>query len=370
MTVPLFSIKDQHDELADGFKEAFERVLHSGGYILGQEVESFEMMVAQYLGVKHAIGVSSGTDALILPMMTLDLGPGDEVLCPDFTFLGTAGCVSRVGATPVFVDINEEDFNISIEDLKSKITDKTKAIIPVHLFGQSANMDAIREIAKEHNLYIIEDAAQSIGATYKGQQTGTMGDFGCYSFFPTKNLGALGDAGLVVTNDDELAHKARIMRVHGGESTYFHKYIGGNFRIDALQAALLKVKFPYLDSYVEKRRKNAAYYLEQLKDLEGIILPKEIEGNFHTYNQFTIRVIGEGQRDALRQYLSEKGIGANIYYPLVLSKQECFQGNSRGGENITVAAQVAKECLSIPIFPELKELQLKEVVEGITGFFN
>ena len=363
--VPLLDLKEQHTALAAELKAAFARVLESGQFILGREVTGFEQSAATLTHTKHAIGVSSGTDAILLALMALNIGPGDEVLCPSFTFFATAGCVSRIGATPVFVDSDPDSFNLNLADAARRVTPKTKAIMPVHLFGQMANMNGIRELARAHNLYVIEDAAQALGAQFENQPAGSLSDFGTFSFFPTKNLGALGDAGLLVTNNDDLAAKARLLRNHGAEQQYFHKLVGGNFRLDGLQAAFLNVKLPHLGSYTEHRRHNAAYYNNGLQGTD-ITLPAEQPNNFHIWNQYTIRV-GENRRDALRQFLTERNIGSAIYYPVPLHKQQCF-ANVAAGTSLPVSEQLASECLSLPIYPELTQDQLKLVVDAVSEF--
>ncbi len=372
MSVPLLDVNAQNHPLEAQFTEAFKRIFRLGHFIMGQEMADFERELAALTESKHAIGISSGTDAILLALMALEIGPGDEVLCPAFTFFATAGCVSRVGATPVFVDVREEDFCIDLDDARAKITPKTKAIIPVHLFGQSADMDGVMALAEEHGLQVIEDAAQSIGARYKGKSSGTFGAFGCYSFFPSKNLGGLGDAGLLVTDDDALADLARTLRNHGMAPKYYHSHIGGNFRLDALQAAFLRVKVPHYADYTGGRRRNAAYYTEQLSPLaspDSLILPFAMEGRDHIWNQFTLRLPGKGRRDALRDYLLGQQIGCEIYYPLTLDQQQCFanlpEPSRRGCE---VSHKLADEVVSIPIYPELKESQLAEVVAGIRSF--
>lgn len=369
MAVPLLSVNAQNHPLEAEFTEAFARVFRSGVFIMGPEITALEEETAKLVGVKHSIGVSSGTDAILLALMALGIGPGDEVLCPAFTFFATAGCVSRVGATPVFVDVCADDFNINVADARAKITPRTKAIIPVHLFGQCADMDAVMTLASEHNLYVIEDAAQAIGSSQRGRDAGTVGHFGCYSFFPSKNLGGLGDGGLLTTNDPALAVRAKAMRNHGMEPKYYHSMIGGNFRLDALQAALLRVKLPHYAEYNAKRQANAAYYIEKLSSLPGFVLPITSDGNTHIWNQFTLRVLGEGKRDALRNHLAAKKIGCDIYYPLTLDKQECFaalpKSSRRGCE---VSHQLAKEVISIPVFPELTSTEREEVATTIKEF--
>lgn len=390
MPVPLLDVKAQNLPLEPELQAAFTQVLHHGMFIMGPEMAAFEKEVAEMTGAKHALSVSSGTDALLLALMALNIKPGDEVLCPAFTFFATAGAVSRLGAVPVFVDNCPVCFNLDVNDARKKITTKTKVIIPVHLFGQCADMDAILTLAKEHGLKVIEDAAQSIGAQYKGRQSGTMGDFGTYSFFPSKNLGGFGDGGMLVTNDDELAEYARVLRVHGGKPKYYHHYVGGNFRMDTLQCALLSVKLKRYAQYTADRQRNAAHYLAELSQLPGvvqadpahckcvgsqdaalsdqnakIVLPVAYDHNSHIWNQFTIRVLGS-KRDSLRDHLVAKKIGCDIYYPVTLDQQKCFADlpeSSRSG--CDVAHRVAGEVLSIPIYGELSEEQRNEVIAAI-----
>lgn len=367
--VPLFDLKEQHSGLTRELTAAFERVLQSGQFILGKEVSAFEQAAATLCSARHAIGVSSGTDAILLALMALNIGPGDEVLCPAFTFFATAGCVSRVGATPVFVDSLPASFNLDWADAARRITPRTKAIMPVHLFGQMADMHAVRELAQAHGLFVIEDAAQALGAKYQGHTAGSLGDFGTFSFFPTKNLGALGDAGLLVTSNDELADRARLLRNHGAEQQYFHKVVGGNFRLDGLQAAFLNVKLPHLAAYTARRRENAQFYNKALAPIAkecDLRLPSELPGNHHIWNQYTVRV-GLNQRDELRSFLSERSIGSAIYYPVPLHKQECFAGKI-APPSLPVAEQLSRECLSLPIYPELTRDQLKLVVDTVSEF--
>lgn len=396
MPVPLLDVNAQNHPLEAEFTAAFQRVFKSGQFIMGSEVTEFEKDIAQLTGAKHVLGVSSGTDAILLALMALDIKPGDEVLCPTFTFFATAGCVSRVGAIPVFVDACPICFNMDVNDARSKVTSRTKAIIPVHLFGQCADMDAILALARETGLHVIEDGAQAIGATYQGKSCGTMGEFGTYSFFPSKNLGGFGDSGAVVCNDDGLAEKARALRNHGMQPKYYHTHVGGNFRLDALQAAILRVKTHHYNEYTARRQANAAYYIEQLSQIDGVIqadpahckcfaaqneilaasgaklvLPVAYGHNSHIWNQFTLRVIGEGQREALRAHLGAAGIGCEVYYPLTLDMQECFAdlpATSRKG--CEVAHRLATEVLSIPIYPELSLNQKQEVVTAISRFME
>lgn len=394
MPVPLLDVNAQNLPLEDQLTAAFKQVLDHGRFIMGPEVQDLENEVAKFLKLPHAIGVSSGTDALLLAFMALDLGPGDEVLCPTFTFFATAGTIARTGATPVFVDSCPVSFNIDVEDARRKVTAKTKAIVPVHLFGQSADMDAVNAFAKEQGLRVVEDGAQAIGASYKGTSSGGLSDFGTFSFFPSKNLGGFGDGGMVVCNDDELAEKARILRVHGGKPKYYHHVVGGNFRLDTLQAALLLVKLAWYEDYTIARQKNAAYYTEKLDELPGvvtadlahlgsaaaqnewlagqaakIVLPVIIPGNTHIWNQYTLRVIGEGQRDALREHLTERGIGSEIYYPLTMDQQPCFQGLPESSRaHCEISHRLSGEVLSIPVYPELNQEQREEVVAAIAEF--
>jgi dTDP-4-amino-4,6-dideoxygalactose transaminase len=368
MSVPFLNLKKQHEPLAADLAAAFERVLESGQFILGREVEQFEEAAAALTGTRHAIGVSSGTDAILLALMALDIGPGDEVLCPSFTFFATAGCVARVGAKPVFIDSCATSFNIDVADAAKRISPRTKAIMPVHLYGQMADMDAVRELAGAHGLLVIEDAAQALGATFRGQPAGSMGDFGTFSFFPTKNLGALGDAGLLVTNNDELAARARLLRNHGAEQQYFHKLIGGNFRIDGLQAAFLKVKLPHLAGYTARRRENAGFYNRALAKLNGraLDLPLELRDDYHIWNQYTVRVRNH-RRDSLRRFLTGQGIGCAVYYPVPLHRQQCFV--TADTPSLPVAEQLSLECLSLPVYPELTPDELSCVSKAVIEFF-
>ncbi len=396
MPVPLLDVNAQNHPLEEQLTAAFKQVFDHGRFIMGPEVKELENEVTRFLDLPHAIGVSSGTDALLLAFMALDLGPGDEVLCPTFTFFATAGTIARTGATPVFVDSCPVSFNIDVEDAKRKVTAKTKAIVPVHLFGQSADMDAVNTFAKEHGLRVVEDGAQAIGATYKGTSSGGLADFGTFSFFPSKNLGGFGDGGMVVCNDEELAERARIMRMHGGKPKYYHHVVGGNFRLDTLQAALLLVKLAQYGKYTAARQRNAAYYTEKLDELPGvvtadlahlgsaaaqdewlagqaarIVLPIILPGNTHIWNQYTLRVIGGGQRGALREHLTNRGIGSEIYYPLTMDQQPCFQSLPESSRaHCRVSHRLSEEVLSIPVYPELNGEQRAEVVAAIGEFLE
>ena len=361
---------------------------------MGPECEALEKEIAAMVECKHGIGCSSGTDAILLALMALGVGPGDEVLVPTFTFFATAGCVARAGAIPVFVDACPVCFNIDMKKAAAKVTAKTKAIIPVHLFGQSADMDAVMALAKEHNLFVIEDGAQAIGAKYKGKPVGSIGHFGTYSFFPSKNLGGFGDGGFLAANDDALADRARLLRTHGSRPKYYHRFVGGNFRLDPLQAALLRVKLRRYDDYTKNRQANAAYYTEKLRGLPGVvvadpshckcasaqnaalaasgaklILPVPYDHNEHIWNQFTLRVIGEGKRDALKKHLNDNQIGTEVYYPVTMDQQECFQYTSdwaRG--DCDTAHRLASEVLSIPIYPELGTEQQDAVIAQLAAW--
>ena len=383
MAVPLFDTKAQNHALAPSLQAAFARVLASGQFILGAEVQAFEWHCADYFGVRHALGISSGTDAILLALMALDIGRGDEVICPSFTFFATAGCIARAGAKPVFCDVRPDTFNLDVTDAARRITPRTKAIMPVHLYGQAAEMEALRALARQHGLKVIEDAAQAIGATQGGRHVGGFGDFGAFSFFPTKNLGAFGDAGLLTTNDDALAERANLLRTHGAKPKYYHQFVGGNFRLDALQAALLSVKFPHLDGYAQRRAANAARYTEHFLTLPGVrpanaaavagarlLLPSAQPGNGHTWNQYTLRLPGAGRREALREWLAARQIGTEIYYPVPLHAQVCFRELAQTDRDLPVSAQLAREVLSIPIFPELTVAQQDEVIAAIRDFLE
>jgi dTDP-4-amino-4,6-dideoxygalactose transaminase len=377
--VPLLDLKLQYNALKKDIDAALIRVAESQVCILGPEVDALERECAEYLGVKHAIGVSSGTDALLMAFMALNIGPGDEVIVPTFSFFATAGCVSRLGARPVFVDVDPVTYNIDPERVRAAISPRTKAIVPVHLFGQSADMDSMLGVAEEHGRHIpiVEDAAQAIGTQDRhGRRVGSIGLMGCFSFYPTKNLGAFGDAGLITTNDDALATKLKQIRNHGMEPRYYHKMVGGNFRLDALQAAVLRVKLPHLPGWHEARRNNAAIYdelfaAEEFKD--HIIPPYAAwRGNgsvpdHHIYNQYTIKV---PHRDELRAFLAERGIGSEIYYPVPFHRQECFQHLGAKDTDFPFSNDLADEVLSLPIFPELTRAQIEEVVATIGEFYR
>ncbi len=364
--VPLLDLQAQYEPIKTDVLKAITDVFDSKQFIQGPKVIELESMINEYCGTKHAIGVSSGTDALIVSLMAMGIGHGDEVITSPFTFFATGGSIHRVGATPVFVDIDPETYNMDVSQIESKITSKTKAIMPVHLFGQCADMKSIMDIANAHNLYVIEDAAQAIGAkqTIDGieKSAGSMGSVGCFSFFPSKNLGCCGDGGIVTTNDDELGEKIRLFRMHGAKEKYFHDYVGGNFRLDPLQAAVLCVKLPHLNRQHDGRRNNASYYNQHLKTVKT---PKEANGNYMIYNQYTIRT---SKRDQLMAHLNSANIGNAIYYPLPLHLQKCFAHLGYKEGDLPEAESAGKEVVSIPVYSELTEAHLKYVIEKINSF--
>jgi dTDP-4-amino-4,6-dideoxygalactose transaminase len=376
MKVPFLDLKAQYQHIKEEIDQAVMEVISEQHFILGPKVEALEESIAAYSSARHGIGVASGSDALTLSLMALGVGAGDEVITTPFTFFATAGSISKVGATPVFVDIDPQTYNLDPAHIQERITPQTKAIIPVHLFGQSADMEEIKEIARSNSLRIIEDAAQAIGSDYirnsaPPQRVGSMGDVGCFSFYPSKNLGGFGDGGMVTTNDDELAKRLRLLRVHGAASKYYYQCIGINSRLDALQAAVLLVKFRYLEEWTDKRLKNATYYdqlFDEIRHRElGIEIPYVQYNNRHIYNQYVIKV---PKRDKLREFLSKEGIGADVYYPLPLHLQECYQELGYGEGDFPHAEQAAQETLALPIYPELTPEQQEYVVSKIEEFFR
>jgi dTDP-4-amino-4,6-dideoxygalactose transaminase len=407
MTVPLLDLQTQYRSLKPELDAALIRVAESQVCILGEEVETLERSLAAYCGCRFALGVSSGTDALLMALMALDVGVGvgDEVIVPTYSFFATAGAVARTGATPVLVDSESRSFNLNPALLERAITPRTKAIMPVHLFGQAAAMDEIMAIGDKHGIPVIEDAAQAIGTEYKdGRKAGSIGRVGCFSFYPTKNLGAFGDAGLITTNDEALHIKLKQLRNHGMEPKYHHKIIGGNFRMDALQAAVLNVKFPHLEAWHEARRRNAALYTQlfveaglaqehpervpcadfancpncaasnqaRFDEANTMLLPEALIANsgatnHHIYNQYTIRA---PRRDALRQHLAERDIGSEVYYPVPFHRQECFAYLNPVDSDFPVANCLAAHALSLPIYPELTAEQIRYVVGEVVGFYG
>ena len=386
VTVPLLDLKPQYQSLKAELDDAMLKVAASQMFILGPAVRELEEKLAAYSGARHGIGLSSGTDALLIALMAYDVGAGDEVVTSPYTFFATGGTVARVGAQPVFLDIDPATCNIRVDLVREfletgcerragglynlETSGRVRALMPVHLYGQSADMDPLMALARQHGLAVIEDAAQAIGAECApGRRAGGIGDIGCLSFFPTKNLGAFGDAGMCVTNDDALAAKLRILRVHGGEPKYYHALIGGNFRIDELQAAVLLVKFRHLEEWHQARQRNAAYY-DAAFPAAGlaarVVTPTVRPGYRHIYNQYVIRV---PDRDRLRAYLAECGVGTEIYYPVPLHMQECFAYLGYRPEDCPESVRAANETLALPIYPELSEQQLQYVVDSISAFF-
>ena len=351
MAIALLDIVKMHKPIRDEILSAMTEVLDSARYINGPYVEEFEAQLAAYAGTARAVGVTSGSDALIVALMALDIKPGDEVITSAFTFFATAGAIVRLGATPVFADVDPATFNIDPDKIAEKVTQNTVGIIPVHLFGQSAKMDKINAIAGDRGLWVVEDAAQSIGALHHGKMCGSMGTAGTYSFFPAKNLGALGDGGAAVTDDEALAEKMTVLRNHGSEPKYYHKLVGGNFRIDALQAAVLSVKLPHLKGWEEQRRAAAAAYSELLADNDLFVTPVELDGNYHVFNQYEMRV-KDGKRDVAAAKLQEADIGHAIYYPVPLHLQECFAGLGGKKGDLPVTEQACDEVLALPIMVE------------------
>ena len=369
MPVPLLDLRKQYVTIRDEILKVTEQVYDDQAFILGKRVDAFEADFAAYCQSRHAVGVSSGTDALLIALMVLDIEPGDEVIVPAYSFFATAGVVERIGAIPVFVDIDPKSYNIDPALIEKEISPRTRAIMPVHLYGQCAEMDAINAIAKARGIAVIEDAAQAVGAEYDGKRAGSLGTIGCFSFFPSKNLGAFGDAGAVTTHDEAMYQKLVDYRVHGMRPKYFHHSVGGNFRIDALQAAILHVKLPHLDSWTEGRQRNAATYRERFASSKvrgRVVLPEQVPGLRHVMNQFVVRFPeGKETRDRVMGVLRERGIGCEIYYPLPLSAQKCFAQLPSASRSFPESERAANETLAIPIFPELTPEQLDEVVSGI-----
>ena len=370
--VPFIDLQAQHRTIKSEVAAAVERVFDSQTFVLGDEVAEFECDVAEYCDSRDAIGCASGSDALLLSLMALEIGPGDEVITSPFTFFATAGAICRTGARPVFVDIDPVSYNIDTNAIEAAITPRTKAIMPVHLFGQCADMDPIWRIATAHGLVVVEDACQAIGAEFNGRRAGVLGRTGCFSFFPTKNLGGAGDGGLITTDDADIAARLRRLRVHGDLGGYMHQEMGFNSRLDALQAAVLKVKLQHLESWSEARRQNAAMYrelFEQFDLLGDIDPPVEAAGGRHVYNQFTVRV-KDGRRNEIKQSLTDRQIGCMVYYPKPLHIQECFKGLGFKAGDMPESERASAEVLSLPIFAELTEAQIERVVHGLAEAFG
>jgi dTDP-4-amino-4,6-dideoxygalactose transaminase len=372
MKVPLLDLKAQHVTIKAEIDAAIAEVMESQHFILGPKVEQCEAAIARYSECSHAVGVTSGSDALIVCLMAESIGVGDEVITTPYTFFATAGAIARVGATPVFVDIDPATYNLDTAQITSRVTKRTRAIIPVHLYGQMADMEGVMRIAKEHNLIVIEDAAQAIGAADRGKRAGSIGHYGCFSFFPSKNLGAAGDGGMVVTNDATRAEKLKVLRGHGSKPKYYHKVIGGNFRLDALQAAIVSAKLPHLDNWTAGRQHNARRYDRLFKQAgltdaargASVVLPTVVTDR-HIFNQYVIRV---RQRDRLQTFLKDRGVGTEVYYPVPMHLQECFGYLGLGVGAFRESERAAKETLALPIYPELSEAQAEYVVECIREF--
>ncbi|MFQ5730655.1 MAG: DegT/DnrJ/EryC1/StrS family aminotransferase [Planctomycetaceae bacterium] len=367
-SVPLLDLKGQYRALKPEIDEAVQRVVDSQYFINGPEVAGLEEEIAAYCGTAHCIGVSSGSDALLAALMALNVGPGDEVLTPPFTFFATVGAIRRLGATPVFVDVDPVTYNIDPLAVAGQITPRTRAIIPVHLYGQCAEMDPILRVAEKHGIAVIEDAAQAIGAEYQGRRAGSMGTAGCFSFFPSKNLGAFGDGGAVTTNDAELAERIRILRNHGAQPKYFHKFVGGNFRLDAIHAAVLRVKLKYLDDWTASRQRNAAFYDAAFAELglpPATLSTPVVVQHRHIFNQYVLR---SRRRDELIRHLKANDIGCEVYYPLSLHEQVCFQGLGYARGDFPESERAAASTLAIPIYPELSDSQKQRVVNVVAAF--
>jgi dTDP-4-amino-4,6-dideoxygalactose transaminase len=357
MNVKLLDLQAQYLPIRNEIRRAIDEVCDEQALILGPAVEKFEKRLAEYCQTRHAIGVSSGTDALLCALMGIGIAPDDEVICPAFTFFATAGSIARLGARPVFCDIEPDSFNLDPAKLKARITSRTRAILPVHLFGQMANMEAINDVAAAHELIVIEDAAQAIGAARHGKRACSMSFAGCLSFYPTKNLGAFGDAGAICTSDDAFAERCRKLRVHGSGHTYHHEMIGGMFRLAAIQAAVLSVKLKYLESWHEARRRNAALY-DRLLAGSKVLTPRIDEGNRSIYNQYVVRVAG---RDGVKAKLAERGIASAVYYPIPLHLQDCFKSLGGRAGDFPESERACREVLALPVYPELGEAEIRYV---------
>lgn len=370
--VPLFDISRQHQALEQEIAAAMVKVCTSGKFILGPDVVELEAATAKYCDAKHAISCASGSDALLLALMAFDVGPGDEVICPSYTFFATASAVARLGATPIFVDIDPKTFNLDVGLVADEITPRTKAILPVHLYGQCVDMEPLMALAERHGIRVIEDSCQAIGSEYKGKRTGALGDIACFSYYPTKNLGAYGDGGMLTTDDDALADKLRLLRGHGMQPRYYHQLIGINSRLDSLQAAVLNIKLPHLDTWTAARQERAQRYTEAFTQAgltDVLELPTVAPERRHVWNQYIVRVSG-GKRDELRTFLAERKVGTEIYYPVPLHQQACFQYLGCATGTLPETERAAVETLALPIFPELTIDEQRTVVEQIGAFFG
>ena len=389
--IPLLDLQAQYRIIKPEIDAAVKRVIESQQFILGPEVEALEQEVAGYSGCAHGIGVSSGSDALLLALMALGIRPGDEVVTTSYSYFATAGAIARLGARPVFVDIDPRTFNMDPAAIEAVLTERTRAILPVHLFGQMADMVSVMAVADRYGVAVIEDAAQAVGAEHNGRRAGSIGRLGCFSFFPSKNLGGFGDGGMVTTSDPDLAGRLRLLRNHGAKPKYYHRAIGGNFRLDALQAAILRVKLKYLDGWTSRRQENAAAYRRlfdqagvstpaakvgclflgcrevrcEMEQRAGVVLPLELPRQRHIYNQFVLR---SGRRNALMARLKRAGIGTEIYYPLPLHLQECFEELGHHPGDLPASECAARQCLAIPVYPELTEGMLQTVVQAVAAF--
>jgi dTDP-4-amino-4,6-dideoxygalactose transaminase len=365
MNIPLLDLKAQFATIKEDVNRAIQEVLESQHFILGPKVDECEKAIAAYSQCAHGIGVSSGSDALLACLMAENIGPGDEVITTPYTFFATVGAISRLGATPVFVDIDPATYNMDVAQIAAKITKKTRVIMPVHLYGQMADMDPVMHLAEKHKLIVIEDAAQAIGAEYKGRRAGSIGHYGCFSFFPSKNLGAIGDAGMIVTNDAQRAEKLKVLRGHGAKPKYYHRIVGGNFRLDAVHAAVVSAKLPHLDSWTAGRQHNAKRYDQLFRQAKLPITLPVVTTDRHIFNQYVIR---STSRDQLQNFLKNKGIGSEVYYPVPMHLQDCFAYLGVKEGQFPESERAAKESLAIPVYPELNDAQAKYVVETIAEF--
>lgn len=372
--IQMVDLHGQYLKIKPEVDKGIQEVIDSCAFINGPQVKEFAEQLREYTGAKHVITCGNGTDALQIALMALDLKPGDEVIVPAFTYVASAEVIGLLGLTPVMVDVDPDSFNVTAENIRKAISPKTKAIIPVHLFGQPCDMEPIMKLAAENNLFVIEDNAQALGSVYtfsdgKKHHTGTIGTIGCTSFFPSKNLGCYGDGGAIFTNDDKLAERLRMIANHGQKVKYHHSVIGCNSRLDTLQAVVLKAKLSHLDEYCAARKAAANYYTENLREVEGIITPSETTGGTHVYHQYTLRVL-DGKRDALKEFLAGKGIPAMIYYPLPLQEQDAFKGITRAAESLEISKELADTVLSLPVHTEMNHAQQDYIISAIKEFFN
>lgn len=368
-SVPLLDVSRGNEPLHQEFRDAFDEILSSGRFVGGPHCQSLEESCAEIAGAKHGIGCASGSDALLVALMAIDVRPGDQVICPSFTFFATASAIDRLGAIPVFADIDHDTFNLDVAHVASLISSNTKAIIPVHLFGQCADMDPIMELASQHGLHVVEDCAQSIGATYNGRGSGSIGSVGCFSFYPTKNLGGFGDGGMLTTNDDAIADRLRLLANHGMRPRYYHSEVGVNSRLDSLQAAMLGVKIKHLETYSQRRQQNADNYDQLITEagLDDVLArPGRLDSAGHVWNQYTVRITGDRCRDEVRQQLADLNVGSEVYYPVPLHQQECFAKLGYQTGDLPETEKAALSVLSLPIFPELTYVEQQYVVGSLS----